>query len=74
MGGLGVIGRDNYGVFPLKGKVLNVRDVTEKQCAENEEIQNLVRILGLKYLFVCMFILGTEKSTRTQVHFAMGIY
>lgn len=28
---------------------MNVRDVTEKQCAENEEIQNLVRILGLKY-------------------------
>ena len=31
-----------------QGKVMNVRDVTEKQCAENEEIQNLVRILGLK--------------------------
>lgn len=42
------MGRDNYGVFPLKGKVMNVRDATEKQCSENEEIQNLVRILGLK--------------------------
>lgn len=29
--GLGVIGRDNYGVFPLKGKVLNVREATHKQ-------------------------------------------
>lgn len=48
VGGLGVVGRDNYGVFPLKGKVMNVRDATEKQCSENEEIQNLVRILGLK--------------------------
>lgn len=74
MGGLGVIGRDNYGVFPLKGKVLNVRDVTEKQCAENEEIQNLVRILGLKYLFVCMFIIDMERNIRIQAHFAMGIY
>jgi len=25
MAGLEVIGRDNYGVFPLKGKLLNVR-------------------------------------------------
>ena len=25
--GLSVVGRDQYGVFPLKGKVLNVRDI-----------------------------------------------
>ena len=24
--GLGVIGRDKYGVFPLRGKLLNVKD------------------------------------------------
>lgn len=29
--GLGVVGRDNYGVFPLRGKVLNVRDASHKQ-------------------------------------------
>jgi len=29
--GLGVIGRDRYGVFPLKGKVLNVREASHKQ-------------------------------------------
>lgn len=29
--GLGVVGRDRYGVFPLKGKVLNVREATHKQ-------------------------------------------
>lgn len=29
--GLGVVGRDRYGVFPLKGKVLNVRDALHKQ-------------------------------------------
>ena len=26
MAGLEIIGRDNYGVFPLKGKLLNVRN------------------------------------------------
>ena len=29
--GLGVIGRDKYGVFPLRGKLLNVREATSKQ-------------------------------------------
>ena len=29
--GLSVVGRDNYGVFPLKGKMLNVRDAPPKQ-------------------------------------------
>lgn len=25
--GISVVGHDNYGVFPLKGKMLNVRDL-----------------------------------------------
>jgi len=29
--GLGVIGRDKYGIFPLRGKVLNVREAAAKQ-------------------------------------------
>ena len=29
--GLGVIGRDKYGVYPLRGKVLNVREASHKQ-------------------------------------------
>ena len=29
--GLGVIGRDNYGVFPLRGKLLNVREASHAQ-------------------------------------------
>jgi len=28
MAGLEVVGRDRFGVFPLKGKFLNVRDAT----------------------------------------------
>ena len=46
--GLSVVGRDYYGVFPLKGKVLNVRDVTEKRMYENEEINNIKKIIGLE--------------------------
>ena len=29
--GLSVVGRDQYGVFPLRGKLLNVRDASHKQ-------------------------------------------
>ena len=47
--GLGVVGRDKFGVFPLKGKVLNVREATHKQIMENAEINNLIKILGLQY-------------------------
>ncbi|KAL7740436.1 hypothetical protein ACLKA6_013229 [Drosophila palustris] len=47
--GLGVIGRDNYGVFPLRGKLLNVREATFKQLTENAEINNLCKIIGLQY-------------------------
>lgn len=48
MSGLSVVGRDFYGVFPLKGKPLNVREATHKQIMSNEEIKNLMDIMGLK--------------------------
>lgn len=47
--GLGVVGRDNYGVFPLRGKLLNVRDAKHDQIMKNEEIQNIKKILGLQH-------------------------
>ena len=46
--GLSEVGRDKYGVFPLKGKVMNVKDVTQKKIWENDEISNLKKILGLE--------------------------
>lgn len=46
--GLSVVGRDYYGVFPLRGKLLNVRDATPAQIIKNEEINNLKKILGLQ--------------------------
>jgi len=47
MAGIEVVGRDNYGVFPLRGKLLNVREAVNKQVLENKEIQNMIKILGL---------------------------
>jgi DNA topoisomerase II len=47
--GLAVVGRDYYGVFPLRGKLLNVRDVSVKAALENAEVAALVAILGLDF-------------------------
>jgi DNA topoisomerase II len=46
--GLSVIGRDNFGVFPLRGKLLNVRDATHSQIMANAEISAIKQILGLQ--------------------------
>ena len=46
--GLSVVGRDFWGVFPLRGKLLNVKDVAMERVFKNEEINNLKKILGLK--------------------------
>jgi DNA topoisomerase-2 len=44
----GVQDRNTYGIFPLKGKVMNVKDVTSKKVWDNEEISNLKKIMGLE--------------------------
>ena len=46
--GLSVVGRDNYGVFPLRGKCKNVRDVSVSQLTSNQEFNDLKKILGLQ--------------------------
>ena len=48
MAGIEVVGRDTFGVFPLKGKLLNVREATHNQLMNNEEIQNIMKIVGLE--------------------------
>ena len=46
--GLSVVGRDYYGVFPLRGKLLNTREASFSQISKNEEILNIKKILGLQ--------------------------
>ena len=47
--GLSVVGRDRYGVFPLRGKLLNVRDASHDQIMNNAEINHIKQILGLRH-------------------------
>lgn len=65
MAGLSVIGKKEYGIFPLKGKLLNVRDASNAQILKNEEIQNLKKILGLKQ--------GEKYENTSQLRYGKGI-
>jgi DNA topoisomerase-2 len=46
--GLAVVGRQTYGVFPLRGKPLNVRQAAQIKIKNNAEIQNIIKIMGLR--------------------------
>ncbi|POW17206.1 hypothetical protein PSTT_00602 [Puccinia striiformis] len=59
--GLSVIGRDNYGVFPLRGKLLNVREASGAQLLSNAEIQHIKQIMGLQQ--------GKKYSSRDSLRY-----
>lgn len=48
LSGLSQDQRKLYGVFPLRGKLLNVKDMTSKKIEATEEIANMKKILGLE--------------------------
>ncbi len=47
--GLEVVGRELFGVLPLRGKILNVRVATTSSLTKNEEIMNICKALGLDF-------------------------
>ena len=47
--GRSVVSADLFGVFPLRGKLLNVRDASVDTISKNVEIQNIKNFLGLKH-------------------------
>jgi len=51
--------RNNIGIYPLKGKVLNVRGAT-KDLTENRELGDLIKILGLR--------IGDKYTSMEDVH------
>jgi DNA topoisomerase-2 len=46
--GLSSSDRNTIGIYPLKGKLLNVRGTATKKISENKEITDLKKILGLE--------------------------
>ena len=70
--GLSVIGRDKYGVFPLRGKILNVKDATLQKITDNHEITAIKKILGLeqnkKYTDISQLRYGSIMIMTDQDH------
>jgi DNA topoisomerase-2 len=58
--GLSSEDRNTIGVYPLKGKVMNVRGEAVKKVSENKEIAEIKKILGLET--------GKEYKTIEDVH------
>jgi len=58
--GLSSEDRNTIGIYPLKGKLLNVRGEQLKKIAENKEINDIKKILGLET--------GKEYETIQDVH------
>ena len=48
MAGLEIVGRDFFGVYPLRGKLLNVREAGKDKLMNNKEIQDMIKIIGLQ--------------------------
>jgi DNA topoisomerase-2 len=70
--GLKVIGRDQYGVFPLKGKMINTKNSSTGSVNANTEIQSIKKILGLvsgkKYTDVSSLRYGKVMIMTDQDH------
>ena len=47
--GLAITNSNFYGIYPLKGKMLNPRGKENEKILKNEEISNIINILGLKH-------------------------
>ena len=58
--GLSSSDRNIFGIYPLKGKLLNVRGQTVKKISENKEITDIKKILGLE--------MGRKYSTIEDVY------
>ena len=62
--GLSSEDRNTIGVYPLKGKVMNVRGEAVKKVAENKEIAEIKKILGLETGKVYNTIEDVHKNLR----------
>jgi DNA topoisomerase-2 len=49
MSGREISGVERFGIYPLKGKLLNTRNASSSKIFKNQEINELKKILGLKH-------------------------
>ncbi len=69
MDGIEVVGRDSFGCFPLRGKMLNVRNCGLNKIAKNQEVlneniryQNWRNYTDVKYLRYGSIMIMTDQD------------
>ncbi|KAH9290026.1 hypothetical protein KI387_034143, partial [Taxus chinensis] len=77
--GISVVGQDYYGVFPLRGKLLNVREATTHQqmenkdkilCLQEDKIYDNIKSLRYGHLMIMTDQgLGTSTSKEGKEYF-----
>lgn len=75
--GISEVGRDYWGVFPLKGRPLNVREAAISKITQNEEISKILQIVGLipgkKYKDLSELRYGKLVFMTDADHFGLSI-
>jgi DNA topoisomerase-2 len=67
--GLSKKDRDNFGVYPMRGKMLNVRDESLTRVNDNKEIHELKQIMGLEIGKVY-----TVEDVRTRLRYGKILF
>ena len=67
--GLSKKDRDNFGVYPMRGKMLNVRDESLTRVNDNKEISELKQIMGLEIGKVY-----TVEDVRTRLRYGKILF
>ena len=67
--GLSKEDRDYIGVYPMRGKLLNVRDEAQLRVMENKEINEIKRILGLESNFNYTVDTANKKLRYSKIIF-----
>ncbi|PON46642.1 DNA topoisomerase II-type [Trema orientale] len=86
MAGLSVVGRDHYGVFPLRGKLLNVREASATQDHDGSHIKgllinfihsfwpSLLKIPSFLVEFITPIVKATNKNGKELAFYTMPEY
>lgn len=64
--GLSEVDSSYFGIFPLRGKPLNVREVNLQKVRDNEEIKNIINILGLEF--------GKKYTDTTKLRYGKVVF
>jgi DNA topoisomerase-2 len=64
LSGMSSTDRDKYGIYPMKGKLLNVRGQSDSRIRDNKEITDIIKALGLSSKITYNSVEDVQKFLR----------